>query len=295
MPNLTANPTPITPPRVALLDERTGLITREWYMFFLSLFRNVSETGQVEDVSPDVSSELASYDAALRVLANEVNCAPPSEPLDAALQNITSEANSFPSPDLYDDKIFELQKEVHGDEQAPSSSVLLSGLTQLQQQVEGLQLTPPVTVTLPTAYASLYDTNTQTAAAGTDTSIIFNSSPILRNFSVLSTTRLTAHKSGVYLVTLQAQFYNASAANDFVYLWLRINSSNTLLAQTLTVPAASASNGSARGNTTYMLNIAANDVLEAYWQTANGTAFIAALYPSTVIPGAMLTITLVPS
>ena len=31
--------TNITPPRVALIDERTGAITREWYLFFLSLFQ----------------------------------------------------------------------------------------------------------------------------------------------------------------------------------------------------------------------------------------------------------------
>jgi len=31
--------TNITPPRVPLVDERTGLISREWYRFFLNLFR----------------------------------------------------------------------------------------------------------------------------------------------------------------------------------------------------------------------------------------------------------------
>jgi hypothetical protein len=30
---------PITPPRVPIIDERNGQITREWYMFFLSLFQ----------------------------------------------------------------------------------------------------------------------------------------------------------------------------------------------------------------------------------------------------------------
>lgn len=38
MPDLTVN---ITPPRVPLTDSRTGLISREWYMFFLSLFNKV--------------------------------------------------------------------------------------------------------------------------------------------------------------------------------------------------------------------------------------------------------------
>jgi hypothetical protein len=31
---------PITPPRVPIIDERNGQITREWYMFFLSLFQS---------------------------------------------------------------------------------------------------------------------------------------------------------------------------------------------------------------------------------------------------------------
>lgn len=32
------SPTQITPPRVDFLDPRTGKISREWYMFLLSLF-----------------------------------------------------------------------------------------------------------------------------------------------------------------------------------------------------------------------------------------------------------------
>jgi len=47
MPNITN----ITPPRVPLTDPRTGLIAREWYLFFLSLF---NQTGgsvvSLEDV-----------------------------------------------------------------------------------------------------------------------------------------------------------------------------------------------------------------------------------------------------
>jgi hypothetical protein len=38
MTDLT-NATNITPPRVDFLDPRTGKVSREWYMFFLSLFR----------------------------------------------------------------------------------------------------------------------------------------------------------------------------------------------------------------------------------------------------------------
>lgn len=42
------NPVNITPPRVEFLDPRTGRISREWYMFFLSLF-NLTGSGTTVD------------------------------------------------------------------------------------------------------------------------------------------------------------------------------------------------------------------------------------------------------
>ena len=62
------NPTQITPPRVAFIDERSGAISREWYRFFLSL-RNATESTQSEVVlAPDTGSLLATYDALLETL-----------------------------------------------------------------------------------------------------------------------------------------------------------------------------------------------------------------------------------
>ena len=269
MPSLTANPTPITPPRCSLIDERTGLIAREWYMFFLSLFRNVTDLGQYDATSPDVSSELASYDAALRALANQVDVVPPADQLDAALQLLAAQTNIAPSPDVYDDKI-----------------------TELQQQIYAVESTPPEVQVIPSAYAALLDSVTvQTSLAGVGSAIVFNGVTIFKGFSQPAYTQVAVYVSGLYNVTLQAQFYNASAASDFVYLWLKRNSVNTALAQTLTVPALSGGvNGSIRGNVSFMLYLFAGDILEAYWQNTTGAAFISPVTPSTVIPGAMLTI-----
>ena len=62
------NPTQLTPPRVAFIDERSGAISREWYPFFLSL-RNATESNQSEvELAPDTGSLLASYDAMLETL-----------------------------------------------------------------------------------------------------------------------------------------------------------------------------------------------------------------------------------
>ncbi|HPP71119.1 MAG TPA: hypothetical protein PLK95_10405, partial [Pseudothermotoga sp.] len=35
---------PLTPPRVPLVDPRTGTVSREWYMFFLSMQTSTKES-----------------------------------------------------------------------------------------------------------------------------------------------------------------------------------------------------------------------------------------------------------
>lgn len=93
-----ATPTPITPPRVSLIDPRTGLIDRAWYLFFLSLLN--AATAVVDDgVGPDVASMLASYDAALRALADDVNTQPPAIDYSSDIESIRNNQFLQPSPE----------------------------------------------------------------------------------------------------------------------------------------------------------------------------------------------------
>lgn len=108
MPNITN----ITPPRVSLLDPRTGLISRDWYRFFLDLFTLVGsgsndtsisdllvgppvvndvigELGIVYDQA-QIASMMAQYDDCCSQLAAQVETTPVQptlEPQIAALQN----------------------------------------------------------------------------------------------------------------------------------------------------------------------------------------------------------------
>ena len=95
MPSPNATPTPITPPRVPLIDPRTSLIDRAWYMFFLSLFNAVNDSG---DVGPNVVSLIASYDAALQTLAQESETQPLPIDLSADLQTLAQEVETQPFP-----------------------------------------------------------------------------------------------------------------------------------------------------------------------------------------------------
>ena len=114
MPSPNATPTPITPPRVPLIDPRTGLIDRAWYLFFLSL--NDIATAVIDDSGLTFSSEslIASYDAALLSVNQELQTLPP--------------VVTLPVPDVLGD----------------CCSALESQVAELQKQIEALQVQPIV-------------------------------------------------------------------------------------------------------------------------------------------------------
>jgi hypothetical protein len=66
----------ITPPRVPLVDPNTGLINRAWYLFFLSLNNVANDVVNDPVVSPSAESLIASYDAVLQTLTQEVQTQP---------------------------------------------------------------------------------------------------------------------------------------------------------------------------------------------------------------------------
>ena len=70
------NPTQLTPPRVAFIDERSGAISREWYRFFLSLLTATQANQEDTTVAPDTVSLLATYDALLETLAQATETQP---------------------------------------------------------------------------------------------------------------------------------------------------------------------------------------------------------------------------
>lgn len=66
----------ITPPRVPLVDANTGLINRAWYLFFVSLNNVANDVVNDPSVGPSPESLVASYDAVLQTLTQEVETQP---------------------------------------------------------------------------------------------------------------------------------------------------------------------------------------------------------------------------
>ena len=186
MPSPNATPTPITPPRVPLIDSRTGLIDRAWYLFFLSL--NNIATAVIDDSGLTFSSEslIASYDAALRALAQEVETLPPMVTL--------------PVPDVLGD----------------CCSALVSQMAEMQKQIEGLQVQPIVDIGVITASIAALSSAPVTKTA--DFTVAANETWLINNKSG-STCTVTLPSASLYVgryltfKNLQAQTLVSASSN----------------------------------------------------------------------------------
>lgn len=78
------DPLKFIPPRVPLIDQRTGLISREWYLFFQGVFNRIggSEGPSTTDLSSSLFEDAGSGEtnAALFTLDQAVNQLPPDAP-----------------------------------------------------------------------------------------------------------------------------------------------------------------------------------------------------------------------
>jgi len=96
----SATPTPITPPRVPIIDPRTGLIDRAWYQFFLSLFRASTTALDDQNFGPpvqDLSGDFSNlYDQAqLASMSNSL-----VESLQTQIDGVRQEIQTLPKPPL---------------------------------------------------------------------------------------------------------------------------------------------------------------------------------------------------
>ena len=172
MPSPSATPTPVTPPRVPLIDPRTGLIDRAWYMFFVSLM-NAAELVYEGDVGPNLESLIASYDAALQALAQNVETQPLPVDLSAELTKQIEAAGLADNASGLLSQIAEMQKQLDALNLLPPAAQL----AEMQKQIDALDLLPPpsqgtvvdVTATAPVASSGGIAPNISLNAAYGDT------------------------------------------------------------------------------------------------------------------------------
>ena len=188
------NPTQLTPPRVALIDDRSGAISREWYRFFLSLLTATQTNQDVIELSPDTSSLLASYDAMLAELTQATESAPDCCASGEAVLASDIQALAVTSP-----------------------SASIAALAVVQSEVQALALSPPPLDEL--AIRALTPAPTAPVTKTADFTVAYNETWIINNKSG-STCTVTlpaaATNVGRYLTFQNNQAQNLVSASSNV-------------------------------------------------------------------------------
>jgi hypothetical protein len=243
------NPTQLTPPRVAFIDERSGAISREWYRFFLSLLTATKANQEEVELAPDATSLIASYDAMLESLTQTTESAPDccsaTADVDAKVNSLAQATGVTP----------------------PAASE--SEIAVIQSQLQALALAPPPKEFISPRYGSFYDTTDQTAAViNTAYAMTFNATDI--SYGVTRgtpTSRIFVDRSNIYNIQFSAQFINTGGGAHRVWVWLRKNGVN--VPDSATVVRTQGNNTEDVAAWNFLLQMNAGDYFELMWEVDN--------------------------
>jgi hypothetical protein len=136
-------------------------------------------------------------------------------------------------------------------------------------------------------YAAISSSVTQTTTTNTAKALTFNTNDFLNGFIVVSSSKITATYAGIYNLQFSVQLQSNSTATEDVYIWLRQNG-NDITGSTGFIgmlPRKSAGNPShdIKG-WNYFVNLNANDYIELWWSTSNGTDVTIPFYAASGTP-----------
>jgi hypothetical protein len=145
------------------------------------------------------------------------------------------------------------------------------------------------------AYLSAYDVVDQPNAGATSVNVMkFRTTDISRDISVVSDSRITMAKAGIYNIQFSAQLDKTDSGDDTVQIWLRKNGQN--VANTNTETTLVGNNGKHVAAWNFVVQASAGDYYEIAWHSADTAVFInyiaAASTPTRpAIPSAIVTVT----
>ena len=274
------NITNIPAPRTPLTDPVTGLLSREWYRFFLNLF---ILTGS--GINP--------------IRLEDLQIGPPFATVDEITNSTDIKIQGFatsPSQDVLLAQIAELQKQVQAAELSSQGDVmaLQAQLANLATDVQGLAVSPPVTPQLKRArYGSFYDTTTQTATViNTATAITFNTTDLSNGVYIGSpTSRVYVDTPGIYNYDMSFQLDKTSGGVGSFYIWFRLNGVD--VANSASYIQIQGNNHEIFSSLNYFFDLNAGDYVEIMFSVSTlsvEVAAFAAAAPVPAIPSIILTV-----
>ena len=309
--------TQIPAPRVPLIDERTGLISMEWFRFFNGLYTVV---GQNQNVLQPVNggTGLSTTPANGQLLIGNAVGYTLNTLTPGAGIGVTNGAGTIA---VANTGVLSWSGGATGlTPAAPTTgAVTLSGLlnvanggtgqsTYTNGQLlignttgntlgkatltagSGIAITngpSAITIAAIKNYGAFHDTTTQTAAAATATAITLNATDLSVGVAIgTPTSRVVITNAGIYNLQFSLQLANTSAQIDDVTVWLRKNGADVSDSAGLVgVPNKhGAINGHIIVGWNYILSAAASDYFELYWTTDSGASSIDTYPASAVAP-----------
>jgi hypothetical protein len=281
----------ITPPRVPFIDQRSGNISREWYLFFLSLFRSQGGSS---------------------ISLDDVQKGPPAATLDD-ISNACCNNEFVSVNNEQTNEIAELQKQIEGLAEQPfglidevnqmrqqindlhqSLTNRIDQIAELQKQIESVQLTPPPREFKQSRYGQFFDTTTQTAAsANTPYAITFNTADVSSGVYLGSpSSRIYVDTDGVYNIIFSIQLDKTSGGTGLFWVWPRINGVD--LPNSNSQVRIQGNDSELLVTVGYFFELAANDYFEIMFAVDNVSVEVtsfpsSAFYPA--IPSIILTVT----
>ena len=145
------------------------------------------------------------------------------------------------------------------------------------------------------AYLAAYDVVDQTNAGATSVNLMkFRTTDISRDISIVSDSRITMAKAGIYNIQFSAQLDKTDSGDDTVQIWIRKNGNNVANTNTETTLVGNAGKHVAAWN--FVVQASAGDYYEIAWHSADTSVFInyiaAASTPTRpAIPSVIVTVT----
>ena len=115
-----------------------------------------------------------------------------------------------------------------------------------------------------------YDTTTQTLVAGASASITLDTPVINDGITVVSNSRLTVTRSGIYNIQFSAQVATTVGGSPTVYIWLRKNGTNVLYSNTAVTIKNQNDKYVAAWN--FVENLTAGQYVELIWYVNGGAS-----------------------
>jgi hypothetical protein len=272
------NITNIPAPRVDFIDQRTGLMSREWYRFFLNLF---VLTGEGQNV----------------VSLSDLQKGPPDLSVDEITELTKEKASLSPNSEALLSQIAELTKQVQASELTAEAAVsaLQSQIMALDNNVQALAVQPTVTPQIKRArYGAFYDMTTQTATAiNTAKAITFNTADISDGGVYIGTptSRIYVDTAGVYNFDTSIQVDKTSGGTAAFYLWFRVNGVD--VANSASYIQIQGNDAEVFSSLNYFFDLKADDYVEIMFSVSDLSvqlASFAAAAPVPAIPSIILTV-----